>query len=226
MKYVHTLKQDLNKTVINIGFAGAAIMTCILCFTASVYRDNTNAKSYSVFEAFFSFDRNFIETHDEFASIRLFRIGLSGYITMFIPIIVAFPFMVSFCAERNNGLMRFTISRSGNIRYYLSKFSASFLLGGEQQRIELARLMVKKCDIILADEPTSSLDKANADKIMSILKTLNTEQGKTVIMVTHNEELKTREQSNRVIRDSILLYVAFQYYRFITINGNRLYGIL
>ncbi len=71
------------------------------------------------------------------------------------------------------------------------------LSGGEQQRIALARLMVKKCDLILADEPTGSLDKANAEKIMQILKALNTDQGKTVIMVTHDEELK--RQGSRVI---------------------------
>ena len=71
------------------------------------------------------------------------------------------------------------------------------LSGGEQQRIALARLMVKKCDLILADEPTGSLDKANAERIMSILKSLNTEQGKTVIMVTHDEELK--KQGSRII---------------------------
>ena len=138
MKFLHTLKQDLNKTLINCGFAAAALMTCVLCFTASAYRDNSNDKSYSVFEAFFSFERRFIETNDEFASIRLFGNGLSGYITMFIPIIVAFPFMVSFCAERNNGLMRFTITRSGKLRYYLSKFTASFLSGGLAVMIGLA----------------------------------------------------------------------------------------
>ena len=71
------------------------------------------------------------------------------------------------------------------------------LSGGEQQPIALARLMVKKCDLILADEPTGSLDKANAEKIMQILKALNTDQGKTVIMVTHDEELK--KQGSRVI---------------------------
>lgn len=63
------------------------------------------------------------------------------------------------------------------------------LSGGEQQRVALARIMIKKCDIILADEPTGSLDKENAQGVMEILKKLN-EQGKTVILVTHDEELK------------------------------------
>ena len=63
------------------------------------------------------------------------------------------------------------------------------LSGGEQQRVALARLMVKKCDIILADEPTGSLDKENAEVVISILQQLN-DQGKTVILVTHDESLK------------------------------------
>lgn len=65
------------------------------------------------------------------------------------------------------------------------------LSGGEQQRIALARLMIKKCDIILADEPTGSLDKNNADVVMSILKSMN-DRGKTIILVTHDEEIKKR----------------------------------
>lgn len=63
------------------------------------------------------------------------------------------------------------------------------LSGGEQQRVALARLMIKKCDIILADEPTGSLDKENAKIVVDILKYLN-EQGKTIILVTHDEEIK------------------------------------
>lgn len=130
MKFLHVLRQDLNKTIINIGFLGAALMTCVLGFTASAYTDQMNDKSYSIFEAYFTFDSKFISENSEFASVLLFRNGQSGYVAMFIPIIVAFPFMVSFCAERNNGLMRFTISRTGKLRYYLSKFFASFISGG------------------------------------------------------------------------------------------------
>ena len=47
------------------------------------------------------------------------------------------------------------------------------LSGGEQQRLALARLILKKCDIILADEPTGSLDEENADAVMDILHFLN-----------------------------------------------------
>jgi putative ABC transport system ATP-binding protein len=62
------------------------------------------------------------------------------------------------------------------------------LSGGEQQRIALARLMIKKNDIILADEPTGSLDEINSKLVMNILKELNKE-GKTVVMVTHDKNI-------------------------------------
>jgi putative ABC transport system ATP-binding protein len=63
------------------------------------------------------------------------------------------------------------------------------LSGGEQQRVALARLMIKKCDIVLADEPTGSLDRKNAHEVLEILKQFNAE-GKTVIIVTHDDEIK------------------------------------
>ncbi|MBQ8998261.1 MAG: ABC transporter ATP-binding protein [Clostridium sp.] len=59
------------------------------------------------------------------------------------------------------------------------------LSGGEQQRIALARLMIKENNIILADEPTGSLDASNRDLILELLKDLNKE-GKTIIIVTHD----------------------------------------
>lgn len=57
------------------------------------------------------------------------------------------------------------------------------LSGGEQQRVALARLMIKKCELILADEPTGSLDPENTRMVMNILKNINKE-GKTIIIVT------------------------------------------
>ena len=66
------------------------------------------------------------------------------------------------------------------------------LSGGEQQRVALARLMVKKCSVVLADEPTGSLDKKNRDIVMNLLHELN-EEGKTVIIVTHDQSIIENE---------------------------------
>lgn len=71
------------------------------------------------------------------------------------------------------------------------------LSGGEQQRVAVARLLFKKCDIILADEPTGSLDRANGDNILKLLHMLN-DMGKTVVLVTHDDKIIEREK--RVIR--------------------------
>lgn len=70
------------------------------------------------------------------------------------------------------------------------------LSGGEQQRIALARLMIKQCDLILADEPTGSLDKNNAKIVMDILRGLN-DDGKTIIVVSHDQDII--KMGNRVI---------------------------
>lgn len=70
------------------------------------------------------------------------------------------------------------------------------LSGGEQQRVAVARLILQKSDVILADEPTGSLDRKNAQIIMGLLKKFN-EDGKTIIMVSHDESLF--ENCTRVI---------------------------
>lgn len=64
------------------------------------------------------------------------------------------------------------------------------LSGGEQQRVALARLMLKPCNIILADEPTGSLDEKNRNIVLNLLKKLN-QHGKTIVIVTHDPFIKT-----------------------------------
>lgn len=60
--------------------------------------------------------------------------------------------------------------------------------GGEQQRVAIARLLLKPCELILADEPTGSLDQYNKEKIMELLKGFHN-QGKTIVLVTHDESI-------------------------------------
>jgi putative ABC transport system ATP-binding protein len=72
------------------------------------------------------------------------------------------------------------------------------LSGGEQQRVAVARAIVKSPDILFADEPTGNLDYENAEQIVSVLAELN-RSGLTILLVTHNRDL-AEQYSHRTIR--------------------------
>ena len=72
------------------------------------------------------------------------------------------------------------------------------LSGGQSQRVAIARAIVGSPEIILAAEPTGNLDSRMGAEVMDILHRLNREDGKTIVMVTHNEE--QARQTDRIIR--------------------------
>jgi len=72
------------------------------------------------------------------------------------------------------------------------------LSGGQQQRVSIARALNKKSDMLLCDEPTGALDEASGREVLRLLKKLNKEEGKTIILVTHASEVA--KMADRVVR--------------------------
>jgi putative ABC transport system ATP-binding protein len=60
------------------------------------------------------------------------------------------------------------------------------LSGGQQQRVSIARALISDPTLLVCDEPTGDLDREGADQVLNLLRALNREHGKTIVMVTHD----------------------------------------
>lgn len=79
------------------------------------------------------------------------------------------------------------------------------LSGGQKQRVAIARAMANNPDIILADEPTGALDTETGRLVMNVFHRLNRQQGKTIILITHNPELAAETDRILTISDGLII---------------------
>ena len=95
------------------------------------------------------------------------------------------------------------VSLSDRMEHYPSQLS-----GGQQQRVAIARAIVTDPTILVADEPTGDLDRVSAGEILGLMSRLNAEQGKTIIMVTHDPRAAEKAHIIRHLEKGLLTDVS------------------
>lgn len=126
-RFFNSIAVELKKTVFSYGFILCIVITCLLCFTSSVYADSFTGKEYSTFEIIANKSKSVFSS---FTSSRLLHTSVSPYLTLFIPVLSSLPFVTGFCAERLGGNIRFVITRIGKYKYCVSKFGSAVISGG------------------------------------------------------------------------------------------------
>ncbi|MFA6759820.1 MAG: ABC transporter ATP-binding protein [Sulfuricurvum sp.] len=88
---------------------------------------------------------------------------------------------------------------------HVANHTPAQLSGGQQQRVAIARAIVTKPLVLLADEPTGNLDSQRSKEIMDILSSFNKDQGITIIMVTHEDDMAAYAKRKIIFKDGLIL---------------------
>ncbi len=129
-------------------------------------------------------------SEDELATWRAHHVGLIFQFFNLMPVLnardnVALPLLLTKLDKGERVRRAETALRAVGLGERLEHYPRT-LSGGEQQRVAIARAIVTDPDLIVADEPTGDLDARNAEEILTLLRQLKNEFGKTIIMVTHD----------------------------------------
>ena len=132
----------------------------------------------------------------QLAAWRAHHVGLVFQFYNLLPVLnaernVELPLLLTHLSKaqrrKHAGIALDIVGLAHRTRHYPRQLS-----GGEQQRVGIARAIVTDPTLLLCDEPTGDLDRKSGDEILSLLQALNSEHGKTIIMVTHDPHASAR----------------------------------
>ncbi len=155
-------------------------------------------------------NKNIFNLNDK--KLSLFRNLHIGFIFQFHQLLPEFTALENVCIPGfiANRPKQEVIKNATEILTFLNlsnrlKHRPNELSGGEQQRVAVARALINKPDIILADEPTGNLDSATADSLHNLFFELRDKLGHTFVIVTHNNDLANMADRTLHMKDGIII---------------------
>lgn len=145
---------------------------------------------------------------DERSKIRLYKIGFIFQFFNLVPTLtvlenIELPLALMGMSKSERRARAIELLEHFNLKHLSNRFPGS-LSGGERQRVAIIRALAKNPKIILADEPTSSLDTENSQMVISLLKELNRERGVTIVLTSTDLYEKLPTSKDYVLKDGYL----------------------
>lgn len=129
MRLLNSVYVDLKKSIFSPYFVVCIAVTTILMLSSLCYVDESE-RYYSIYDLMLYYPRDELSLNISFSSYMVFSNGLGSWLSMFVPIVAAFPLVPVFCTERSNNSLGFPLIRVGRKNFLISKCIASVLSGG------------------------------------------------------------------------------------------------
>jgi putative ABC transport system ATP-binding protein len=144
----------------------------------------------------------------ELAQWRTTHVGFIFQFYNLIPVLTAFenvelPLYLTSLSKKERGEHVEMTLQLVNLSHRMDHYPKE-LSGGEQQRVAIARAIVTDPTILVADEPTGDLDRVSAEEVLDLMERLNTDLGKTIIMVTHDPRAAKRAKVLKHLEKGLL----------------------